>query len=80
MPVTYTVTPSGGDARGDVNNNGSTTSADIIYLVNYVFKGGPDPLPAISEGDVNCSGTITSADVIFLVNYVFKGGPEPFCP
>ena len=62
------------------NNNGSTTSSDIIYLVNYVFKGGPPPLPVVSEGDVNCSATITSSDVIFLVNYVFKGGPTPVCP
>jgi len=68
------------DIRGDVNNNGSTTSSDIIYLVNYVFKGGPPPLPVVSEGDVNCSATITSSDVIFLVNYVFKGGPTPVCP
>jgi hypothetical protein len=80
VPITYTVTFAGGSARGDVNNNGTVTSADIIYLVNYVFKGGPDPLPTVDNGDTNCSGTVTSADVIGLVNYVFKGAPEPFCP
>ena len=62
---------------GDVNNNGTITSADIIYLVNYVFKGGAAPLPCAANGDVNCSGTITSADIIYLVNYVFKGGAAP---
>jgi hypothetical protein len=62
---------------GDVNNNGSLTSADIIYLVNYVFKGGAAPLPCTPAGDVNCNGTITSADIIYLVNHVFKSGPAP---
>jgi hypothetical protein len=66
-------------ARGDVNNSGSTTSADIIYLVNYVFKGAAPPYPVQSEGDVNCNGVINSADIIYLVNYVFKGGPVPGC-
>ena len=30
-------------AAGDVNCNGANTSADIIFLVNHVFKGGPLP-------------------------------------
>jgi len=29
----------------DANCTGTVTSADIIYLVNYVFKGGPLPCP-----------------------------------
>jgi glucose/arabinose dehydrogenase len=66
-----------GEAAGDVNLSGEVTSADIIYLVNYVFKGGAAPLPVTSNGDVDCSGTITSADIIYLVSYVFKGGAPP---
>jgi hypothetical protein len=62
---------------GDVNNNGSISSADIIYLVNTVFKGGPAPVPCEAAGDVNCSGSLTSADIIFLVNFVFKSGAAP---
>ena len=62
---------------GDVNESGSITSADIIYLVGYTFKGGPEPLPCAANGDVNCSGEVTSSDIIFMVNYVFKGGPVP---
>jgi subtilase family serine protease len=66
--------------RGDVNNNGVITSADIISLVNYVFKGGTPPLPCSNSGDVNNNGAITSADVISLVNHVFKGAPAPSPP
>lgn len=62
---------------GDINLSGAITSADIIALVNYVFKGGAAPLPCPAAGDVNCSGGVTSADIIALVNYVFKGGAAP---
>ena len=62
--------------RGDFNLDGSATSADIINLVNYVFKSGPAS-PDPWTMDVNADGPVTSSDVIFLVNYIFKGGPAP---
>jgi hypothetical protein len=61
---------------GDVNADFKTTSADIIYLVNHIFKGGPPPTVPL-HGDVNCDGLTTSADIIVLVNYVFKSGGAP---
>lgn len=51
-------------------------SADIIKLVNHVFKSQPPPDPEMIC-DANCSNTNTSADVIILVNYVFKSGAKP---
>lgn len=63
--------------RGDVNSSGTINSADIIFLVNYVFKGGATPACNGVSGDVNCSSTINSADIIYLVNFVFKGGTPP---
>jgi hypothetical protein len=62
---------------GDVNVDGVITAADIIYEVNYVFKGGPKPIPCEAAGDATCDKVVTSADIIYLVNYVFKGGPAP---
>jgi uncharacterized Ntn-hydrolase superfamily protein len=62
---------------GDVNVDGVVTSADVIYLVNHVFKSGAPPQPVPEAGDVNQSGALTSADIIFLVNYIFKSGPAP---
>jgi hypothetical protein len=61
---------------GDMNADGVVTSGDIVFLVNYVFKGGPAPVP-LSFGDVDLSCAITSADIIYLVNFVFKAGPAP---
>ena len=63
--------------KGDVNQSGTINSADIIYLVNFVFKGGPVPKCSPTTGDVNCNNVINSADIIYLVNYVFKGGQPP---
>jgi hypothetical protein len=62
---------------GDVNVSGAITSADIILMVNHVFKGGPPPSPCSAAGDVNCSGSLTSSDIIGMVNFVFKGGAAP---
>lgn len=62
---------------GDLNTSGTVTSADIIVLVNFVFKGGATPQPCAANGDVNCSGSVTSSDIIVLVNFVFKGGAAP---
>jgi uncharacterized repeat protein (TIGR01451 family) len=63
---------------GDVNGDGKLSVADVIYLINYLFKGGPAPNPS-SAADVNCDAKINVADVIYLINYLFKGGPAPAC-
>ncbi len=64
-----------GDANGDSNND----VADAVFLINYVFKGGPAPDP-IEAGDANGDGETNIADGVYVINYVFKGGPEPVCP
>src|SRR5574341_59946 len=63
---------------GDANGSGGTPNlTDIVYLVNFVFKGGPAPNPPC-RGDENASGgSANLSDIVYLVNYVFKGGPAP---
>ena len=61
---------------GDVNESWSISSADIITLVNYVFKGQALTVPECA-GDVNTDTLVSSPDIIYLVNTVFKAGPEP---
>jgi len=63
--------------RGDANKDSKVTVADVVYLVSYLFKGGPLPNPILQVGDSNCDGKVTIADVVFLVAYLFKGGPQP---
>jgi hypothetical protein len=67
-----------GTRRGDANYDCKLTVADIVYLVSYLFKGGPPPFVS-QAGDFNCDGQITVADVIYLLNYLFKGGPPAPC-
>ena len=62
--------------NGDVNTDNSISLADIVFLVNYIFKGGLAPHP-LKVGDVNCDTNVDLPDIVYLVNYVFKGGPSP---
>jgi hypothetical protein len=61
---------------GDANGSWNLSGADIITLVNYVFKGQALTVPECA-GRCNGDGTVSSNDIIWLVNAVFKGGPEP---
>jgi hypothetical protein len=64
--------------RGDANGDGIVESGDVVYLLNYLFRGDapPDPLPT---GDCNCDGMVGPGDVVYLINYLFRGGPAPSC-
>jgi hypothetical protein len=64
--------------RGDANGDGAVDPADVVSLINYLFRGGaaPDPLAA---GDANCDGAVDPADVVYLINYLFRGGDPPGC-
>jgi CSLREA domain-containing protein len=59
---------------GDVNGDGVVNVADVFYLINYLFAGGPIPL---GRGNVDGDSSITVADVFYLINYLFAGGPTP---
>jgi len=64
--------------HGDANSDRLLNASDVIYLVNYLFKGGPVPNP-LTSGDSNCDGKVTVGDVVYLINYYFKGGSPPAC-
>lgn len=65
---------------GDANGDKGLTIADVVYLVNYLFKSGPVPVPVVQAGDANCNGKVTVSDAIYLINYLFKDGPPPCEP
>ena len=64
---------------GDVGNDGRMNLMDIIYLINYIYKEGPFPVPHQMVGDIDCSGGIDILDIMYLINYLYKGGPAPNC-
>jgi immune inhibitor A len=69
MQVTYCFS-------GDANGDGVIDIVDVVYLINYLFIGGPAPVP-LAAGDANCDGVVDVSDVVYLINYLFVGGPAP---
>ncbi len=64
---------------GDVTGDGLIDLGDGIFLLNYLYKGGPAPNP-LNVGDLDCNGEISLGDVILLINYLYKNGPPPCEP
>ncbi|NIM98492.1 MAG: hypothetical protein GTO24_10560 [candidate division Zixibacteria bacterium] len=61
---------------GDANADGTVDGSDVVYLINYLFRFGPEPVP-LWVGDVNCNGDVNSGDIVYLISYLFRGGPPP---
>jgi hypothetical protein len=67
-----------GDASGDEAIN----VGDAVYIISYVFKGGPAPDP-LCAGDANGDETVNIGDAVYLIDYIFREGPAPLegcCP
>ena len=88
--VTFNLTTSIGCCIGYTGNiddsfdDGSLASVDIsdlVYLVDFMFKGGPI---YICEDEANVTGGVDGVDIselVYLVDFMFKGGPAPVpCP
>jgi hypothetical protein len=63
---------------GDANGDGIANVGDAVFLITYIFKFGPPPVP-IEAGDANCDGSVNVGDAVYLVNFVFMKGPPPCC-
>jgi len=75
--------------QGDCTDDGMINPSDVIFLINYAFRGGPpppiDPLcrPVINRGDWDCNARIDISDVVKMVSYVYRfpaPGPCDPCP
>lgn len=66
---------------GDGDGNSLVTISDAVYIINYIFAGGPAPNPLLA-GDCDCNELVTISDVVYLINYIFAGGQAPCaaCP
>jgi len=67
-----------GRSYGDANADGKVSISDVVYIINYLFRGGPAPVP-LQVADCNCDTQVSVADVVYLINYLFRGGPKPAC-
>ncbi len=64
---------------GDVNHDGYINILDVVFIVNYKYKGSPAPDP-LNIANVDGIDPINILDVIYIINYKYKGGPAPNCP
>ena len=64
--------PSGGyHVPIPVRSDGILDLADVIYLINYLYRGDKPPSP-VSLGDFNQDDEVNLADVVALINYLFR--------
>jgi hypothetical protein len=63
---------------GDPNGDGQVNVADIVFLIQYIFRGGPAPKPAI-VANANGDEEVNVGDIVYLISYVFNFGPAPSC-
>jgi hypothetical protein len=73
--VTFTVTEFS-YVCGDADGSQDVDIDDAVYLITYIFSGGPAPDP-YESGDADCSGEVDIDDVVFVITYIFGGGPAP---
>jgi len=63
---------------GDASGNDKLNILDVTYIINYLYKGGPAPIP-LQSADADGSGNINILDITRIINYLYKGGEEPVC-
>jgi hypothetical protein len=66
-------------ASGDATNDGIVNVADVVRIVNYLYKTGEEPDP-VGSGDASCDGIVDLADIVWLITYLYKSGLAPCCP
>ncbi len=64
---------------GDVNGDGDFNVGDPIYLIAFIFKGGPEP-ENFRLGDANGDGQVDIGDAVYMLQNIFQSGPDPICP
>ena len=64
-------------ACGNVDRDLNLGITDVVYYINWFFKGGRDIWRYM--GDVDGSGINDLADIVYLINYLIRSGPPPRC-
>jgi hypothetical protein len=67
------------DICGDINSDFGVNLLDITFVLSYLYKQGPPPVP-VERGDIDNSGFVNLLDATYLIGHLYKGGPAPICP
>ncbi len=72
--------------NGDVNGDWGVDLSDPIYLLGFLYRGGPAPAPLaicagadreVQNGDANGDDLLDLSDGIHLLSWLFSGGHAP---
>ncbi len=64
---------------GDVNGDGDFNVGDPIFLIAFIFRGGPEPWTFLA-GDANGDGKVDIGDAVYMLQNIFQSGPDLICP
>jgi hypothetical protein len=76
------VCDTGCTACGDADSSGGIDISDAVFLIQFIFQGGPAPADCnytFGMGDADGSGGVDISDAVYLIQYIFQGGPAPHC-
>ena len=65
---------------GDCNGDFVVDVGDVVYLISWLYRGGPPPLCPIARADCYGDGVINVGDVVYLLSFLYKAGWQPQCP
>lgn len=56
---------------GDADGSGNANISDAVYIISFIFLGGPEPVTACG-GDADGNGFVNVSDAIWLIRYIFQ--------
>ena len=59
---------------GDLNGDMAADPLDLVFLVNWFWKGGPGP-ECCASADLNCDCHVDPNDLNFLAGWLWRGWP-----
>ncbi len=63
--------------QGDLDGNGSVDIGDALMLIDFIYKGTPEPVGGAARADANCDGNIDISDVVAFIKYIYGVGTAP---
>jgi len=66
------------DIPGDANHDSLVNVGDAVFLINFIFRGGPSSA-CWASGDSNNDCSVNVGDAVYLINYIFRDGLSPQC-
>ena len=61
---------------GDCTDDGVVDIGDVVFLLNYLYKGDDAPNP-YGRGDLNRDCQIQIGDIVYALNYLYRNGDAP---